>query len=130
MSDSQQLWRLSASEVAGLVRTRQLSAVEVAQSALLRLEQVNPVLNAIVEHRPHEVLAQARSVDAAIARGEAPGLLAGVPVTTKVNIDQAGYATTNGLKSQRDLVAQSNSPVAESLARAGAVLLRGLDAAD
>jgi amidase len=123
MSHSRELWRLSASEVAGLVRTRELSALEVAQSALLRLEQVNPLLNAVVEHRPHEVLAQARAVDAAIARGEDPGLLAGVPVTTKVNIDQAGYATTNGLESQRDLVAQSNSPVAESLLRAGAVLL-------
>ena len=123
MSESQQLWRLSASEVAGLVRSRRLSALEVAQSALRRVEQVNPALNAIVEHRPHEVLAQARAVDAAIARGDDPGPLAGVPVTTKVNIDQAGYATTNGLKSQRDLVAQSNSPVAESLLRAGAVLL-------
>ena len=123
MSLSPQLWRLSASDVAGLVRTRELSALEVAQSALLRLEQVNPMLNAIVEHRPHEVLAQARAVDAAFARGEDPGLLAGVPVTTKVNIDQAGYATTNGLKSQRDLIAQGNSPVAESLMRAGAVLL-------
>ena len=123
MSGSNELWRLSAAEVATLVRSRQVSALEVAQAALLRVEQVNPALNAIVEHRPQEVLAQARAVDAVIARDQDPGPLAGVPVTTKVNIDQAGYATTNGLKSQRDLVAQSNSPVAESLLRAGAVLL-------
>ena len=123
MSETQQLWRLSASEVAALVRSRQVSAREVAQSALDRVQQVNPALNAIVDHRPHEVLAQAEAVDKAIARGDDPGPLAGVPVTTKVNIDQAGYATTNGLKSQRDLVAKTNSPVAESLARAGAVLL-------
>jgi amidase len=117
------LWRLSATRIAALVRSRQVSAVEVAQAALARLAQVNPALNAIVEHRPDAVLAQARAVDAAIARGDDPGPLAGVPVTTKVNIDQAGYATTNGLRSQRDLIAQSNSPVAESLLRAGAVLL-------
>jgi amidase len=109
--------------VAALVRSRQLSAVEVAQAALARLAQVNPALNAIVEHRPDDVLAQAMAVDAAIAGGDDPGPLAGVPVTTKVNIDQAGYATTNGLRSQRGLIAQSNSPVAESLLRAGAVLL-------
>ncbi len=121
--DSQDLWRLSATQVAALVHSRQVSALEVARAALARLAQVNPALNAIVDHRPEEVLAQAKAVDAAIARGDDPGPLAGVPVTTKVNIDQAGYATTNGLRSQRDLVARHNSPVAESLLRAGAVLL-------
>jgi amidase len=123
MNSNHDLWRLSATRVAALVQSRQVSAVEVAQAALARLAQVNPALNAIVDHRPDEVLAQARAVDAALARGDDPGPLSGVPVTTKVNIDQAGYATTNGLRSQRDLVAQSNSPVAESLLRAGAVLL-------
>ena len=123
MSSSQELWRLSATQVAALVHARRLSALEVAQAALDRLAQVNPTLNAIVEHRPAEMLAQARAVDAAIARGNDPGPLAGVPVTTKVNIDQAGYATTNGLRSQQTLIAQDNSPVAESLLRAGAVLL-------
>ncbi len=123
MTASQDLWRLSATQVAALVHSRQVSALEVAQAAIGRLAQVNPALNAIVEHRPDDVLAQARAVDAAIARGDNPGPLAGVPVTTKVNIDQAGYATTNGLRSQRDLIAQHNSPVAESLLRAGAVLL-------
>jgi amidase len=123
MPFTNELWRLSATQVAALVHSRQVSALEVAHAALARLAQVNPGLNAIVDHRPDEVLAQARSVDEAIARGDNPGPLAGVPVTTKVNIDQAGYATTNGLRSQRNLVAQSNSPVAESLLRAGAVLL-------
>jgi amidase len=123
MTSNHDLWRLSATRVAALVRSRQLSAVEVAQAALARLAQVNPALNAIVEHRPDDVLAQAMAVDAAIAGGDDPGPLAGVPVPTKVNIDQAGYATTNGLRSQRGLIAQSNSPVAESLLRAGAVLL-------
>ena len=123
MLPTQDLWRLSATQVAAMVHSRQVSALEVAQAALARVAQVNPALNAIVEHRPDEVLAQARAIDVAIARGENPGPLAGVPVTTKVNIDQAGYATTNGLRSQQNLVAQSNSPVAESLMRAGAVLL-------
>ncbi|MFC5497898.1 amidase family protein [Caenimonas terrae] len=123
MASANDFWTLSAAQVAALVRSRQASALEVAQAALARVERVNPALNAIVEHRPQEVLAQARAIDAAIARGEDPGPLAGVPVTTKVNIDQAGYPTTNGLRSQRALVAPANSPVAESLLRAGAVLL-------
>jgi amidase len=59
----------------------------------------------------------------AIARGEDAGVLAGVPVTVKVNIDQAGFATTNGLKLQRDAIARSNSPVVDNLRKAGAVIL-------
>ncbi len=77
----------------------------------------------MVECRPDEVLARARQVDEAIARGEDVGPLAGVTVGIKVNIDQAGYATTNGLKSQKDLIARSNSPVVDSLLAAGAVPL-------
>lgn len=121
MTRSSDFWKLSASETARLVRTREISATQVAQSALARLDAVNPMLNAVVEHRPDEVLARAREVDQAIARGQDVGPLAGVPVAIKVNIDQAGFATTNGLRSQKDLIARSNSPVVDSLLHAGAV---------
>ena len=80
-------------------------------NAPARLDAVNPAINAIVDHRPEDVLAQAAGIDAAIARGDTPGPLAGVPVTVKVNIDQEGFATTNGLKLQREVIARSNSPV-------------------
>jgi amidase len=118
-----ELWRLSATELAGLVRKREVSAREAAESALQRLDAVNPRLNAVVAHRPDHVRAQADAIDRAIARGEDPGPLAGVPVTIKVNADVAGYATTNGTRLQRDLVAQTNSPVVDNLLRAGAVML-------
>jgi amidase len=118
-----QLWRLSAAEIARLVRSRQVSAAAVAQDALARLEAVNPRINAIVEHRPDDVLVQAAAVDASLARGEDPGPLAGVPVTIKVNTDQAGYASTNGLRLQRALIATQDSPLVANLRRAGAVLL-------
>ncbi|MEN4921172.1 amidase family protein [Achromobacter spanius] len=117
------LWRLSAVELAALVRKREVSAVQAAQSALQRLEAVNPAINAVVDHRPEAVLAQAAEVDAALARGESAGPLAGVPVTVKVNVDQAGFATTNGVTLQKDLIAERNSPVVDNLRRAGAVIL-------
>jgi amidase len=119
----QDLWRLSAAQLAGLIRSRQVSAKEAASAALARLDAVNPAINAVVDHRPDDVLAQAGQIDAAIARGEDAGPLAGVPVTVKVNIDQHGFATTNGLKLQRDVIARSNSPVIDNLRKAGAVIL-------
>jgi amidase len=117
------LWRLSAAELAALIRSKKVSAKEAAFAALTRLDAVNPSINAIVDHRPEEVLAQAGAIDAAIARHEDVGALAGVPVTVKANIDQQGFATTNGLKLQRDVIARSNSPVVDNLRKAGAVIL-------
>lgn len=119
----QEIWRLPAADVASLVRSRKISAVEAARAALARLEAVNPRINAVVDHRPDEVLARAKAIDAAIARGEDVGVLAGVPVTVKVNVDQEGFATTNGIRLQRDHVAKANNPVVGNLLRAGAVIV-------
>jgi amidase len=119
----QDLWRLSAADIAALIRSKKISARDAASAALARLDAVNPGINAVVDHRPEDVRAQADAVDAAIARNEEPGPLAGVPVTVKVNIDQEGFATTNGLKLQRDVMARSNSPVIDNLRKAGAVIL-------
>ena len=117
------LWRLSATDIAALIRSKKVSARDAATAALARLDAVNPKINAVIDHRPEEVLAEAGAVDAAIARGEELGPLGGVPITVKVNIDQAGFATTNGLKLQRDVIAKTNSPVIDNLRKAGAVIL-------
>ena len=119
----QDLWRLSAAELAALVRARKVSAVEAATSAIGRLEAVNPKINAVVDHRVEDTLAQAEAVDQQVARGEDPGVLAGVPVTIKVNVDQAGFANTNGIKAQRDNIAQEDNPVVANMRRAGAVIV-------
>lgn len=116
-------WRLSAVELAALVKAKKLSAREAMTAALHRLEQVNPLINAVVDYRADYSLAQADAVDAAIARGDDVGPLAGVPVTIKVLSDQAGFATTNGLKLQRDLIAQTNSPVVDNFLKAGATIV-------
>jgi amidase len=118
-----EIWRLTATELAAKIRARELSARDAAQAALARLEAVNPAINAVVACDPEDVLAQADGIDAALAKGEEPGILAGVPVTVKVNIDQTGYATTNGTRLQAELIAKQNSPVVDNLRRAGAVIL-------
>jgi len=118
-----ELWRLSAVELARRVKTREVSAREAAESALQRLDAVNPTINAVVAHRPEWVLQQADDIDRAIARGEDPGPLAGVPVTTKINIDHAGFATTNGTRLQENLIAEVSSPAVDNLQKAGAIML-------
>lgn len=118
-----ELWQRTAAEVAKLVKQRDVSAVDVTRAALDRLADVNPRLNAVVQEMPEEALDAARAVDEAIARGDDPGPLAGVPVTTKVNVDQKGHATTNGLRLQRDLLAVTDNPVVGNLRRAGAVIV-------
>ena len=116
-------WRLSAAEIATRVKNRDLSASEVIASSLQRLQQVNPKINAVVQEMPEQALAAARALDDRIAAGEDVGILAGVPLTIKVNIDQRGFANTNGLRIQQDLVAQQNSPVVTNLLNAGAIIV-------
>lgn len=118
-----ELWRLSATDIAARIRRREISAREAAEAALARLDAVNPALNAVVDWRPQLVRARADAVDATIARGDDAGVLGGVPITVKINVDQAGFATSNGLRMQKDLVAATNSPVVDNLERAGAVII-------
>ena len=118
-----ELWRMSASEIARLVRTREVSAREVADSALQRLDAVNPRINAIVDFRADLVRQQADRLDKELARGNDPGPLAGVPVTVKINLDQTGFATTDGSRLYTDRIAQTNDPAIDNLLRAGAVML-------
>ncbi|TVQ57577.1 MAG: amidase [Rhodobacteraceae bacterium] len=120
MSD---LWKLSAAETARMVRAREISAREATESALARLDAVNPAINAVVDPLHDEARAAADAVDAALARGEDAGPLAGVPVTIKTNVDQKGRATSNGLRLQRDLIATEDNPVTANMRKAGAVII-------
>lgn len=117
------LWRLTAGEIAAGVRRGDFSAREATQAALDRMDAVNPEINAVVDPMHAEALAAADAVDAARARGEDPGPLAGVPVTVKVIVDVAGHATTNGLRIQKDNIAAQDAPVVANLRKAGAVVI-------
>lgn len=117
------IWQMSATEIAQAVRSKRLTATEVTQAHLARIDDVNPDINAVVQHTPQDALAAARAVDAAIAKGQDPGPLCGVPVTIKVNVDQKGQATTNGITLQRDLIAAADSPVVSNIRAAGGIIV-------
>jgi amidase len=116
-------WRWDAVDLARAIRLRAISSREATRSVLDRCAAVNPALNAVVQVAEEEALAAADAADAALARGEAPpGALHGVPVSTKINVDQRGLPTSNGCVPLRDLVAPEDSAVVANLRRAGAVL--------
>lgn len=118
-----ELWKLTASELAPLIAARRISVKDAVASVLQRIEAVNPALNSIVQRMDAQALADAEAADSALARGEAAGPLTGVAVTIKVNVDAAGFATTNGLRSQAGLVAEVDSPVVANLRKAGAIIV-------
>lgn len=115
-------WRWDAVDLARAIRLRQLSAREATRSVLDRCAAVNPAINAVVEVLADEALAAADAADAAMMRGEAIGPLHGVPVSTKINVDQKGVATSNGCVPLRNLIAAEDSAVVGNLRRAGAIL--------
>lgn len=117
------LWQRSATETAALTARGEVSVAETVDSALERMQAVNPQLNAVVEDLSAEARARATALDEAVARGGTPGPLHGVPVTIKVNVDQAGHATTNGIAALREVIAPDDAPVVRNLLMAGAVVI-------
>ncbi|RID90288.1 amidase [Gemmobacter lutimaris] len=118
-----ELWKLTASELAPLIAGRQISVKEAIASVLERIDAVNPALNSIVQRMDEQALATAEAADISLAHGEVPGPLTGIAVTIKVNVDQAGFATTNGLRTQAGLGAEVDSPVVANLRKAGAIIV-------
>jgi aspartyl-tRNA(Asn)/glutamyl-tRNA(Gln) amidotransferase subunit A len=87
---------MSLSELAGEVRSGELSAREVVAHALERIETLNPVLNAFVAVDAEAALEAAGRVDETVAAGDDPGVLAGIPIGVKDLEDAAGYVTSQG----------------------------------
>ena len=107
-------YKYSAAEISNGIKQKQFSARDVIESALYRLDSVNPSINAVIDTYHGDALANADRIDHCIARDESLSDLAGVPVTIKVNIDQAGKINTNGLLIQKDHLAEIDNPAASS----------------
>ncbi|GAA3606974.1 amidase [Nonomuraea rosea] len=129
-----ELHYLTATELAHLIRTRQVSAVEVLQAHLDRIEQVNPKVNAIVTLVAEQALDAAKAADAAGASSGAgtsgaagasggPGPLHGVPVAHKDLVDTANIRTTYGSPLFADHVPTADDLIVERLRAAGSITL-------
>lgn len=118
-----ELWRLCATELTELIRTRAVSALEAVDSVLARIDQANPESNALTQVMHESARDQARAADAARSRGEAPGLLHGVPVTIKINVDVAGSPGSGGITALKDVTPETDAPLVRHLRSAGAIIV-------
>jgi amidase len=112
----------SASELARLVAARDVSPVEVLEACLARVGRYNPVINAVVTLNDR-ARADALDLERRLARGEAPGPLAGLPVGIKDVTPVAGLRTTFGSPVYADYVPDEDALVVRRLRAAGAVIL-------
>ncbi len=115
------VWQWPAVETAAAIREGKITSAEVVGAHVDRMRAVNPTVNAVVVDLGDEAIDAARQVDERRMTGGEAGLLEGVPVTVKINVDFAGQANSNGVEAMKDLIAAEDSPVVANLKRAGAI---------
>lgn len=113
----------SATELARMIRDREIGARELTEHYIARIERLDGALNAVVVRDFDRARAAARDADARLARGDAVGPLHGVPMTIKESYDVAGLPTTWGIPPFADNVASADAEVVRRLKRAGVVLM-------
>jgi len=111
-----------ASDLAAAVASRRVSALELCDAAIARIERLDGAINAVVVRDFGRAREQARACDAALSRGEARPLL-GVPMTVKEAFDVAGLPTTWGLLPFREMLPERDAVLVARLKAAGAVIL-------
>jgi aspartyl-tRNA(Asn)/glutamyl-tRNA(Gln) amidotransferase subunit A len=113
----------SAVETIRLIRSGELSPVEVMEETLRRIEAVNPRINAFVALRPEEALSEAAAMAERISAGEDPGPLCGIPLGVKDLEDVRGMVTSFGSVPYRNNVARGDSVQVGRLRAAGAIVV-------
>ena len=118
-----ELVQKTAVELRGLVDRREISAVELLNAHLDHIESVNPKVNAIVTLCSDLALRLAESIDSKIARGEDPGLLAGLPIAHKDLLQTKDIRTTFGSRLYADYKPKFNALLVDRLQNAGAITI-------
>jgi len=118
-----EICRMDAVTLSGLVRSKKLSASEVTEAVLARMEILEPELHAFCTPAPELARKEAAKVDSLIAKGEDPGALAGVPVGIKDLICTKDLPTVSGSFAYKDFTPEDDDVVVERLKKAGAVII-------
>jgi amidase len=118
-----ELTSLSAMALAQAIRDKRVSAEEVVNAYLRRIEDINPKINAIVQLAADAARAQAREADDALARGKVLGPLHGVPFTVTDLLETAGMTSAAGTMGRANFTPTHDATVVARLRAAGAILL-------
>lgn len=121
------LHELSIGQLAELIRRRDVSPVEVTRACLDRIAIVNDKVNAVITLQEDMALAEARTCEAEIARGDYRGPLHGIPIAHKDLYLTKDLRTTAGSKLRQDFVPNEDATVVKRYRAAGAVLLGKLN---
>ena len=115
------LWDNDAITLAGMLRGHEVSAREVIAAHIDRIEAVDGAVNAVITRCFEQAMAKASAADQALARGEEPGLLHGLPVAHKDLVDTAGVRTTYGSPLFAEYVPDRDELLVSRMAGAGAI---------
>lgn len=118
-----EICEMSAVALRSLVAQRKLSPVEIVEEVLRRADAVQPHLNCFITLCHEQAMAQAREAEGALMRGEASGLLHGLPFTVKDIVDTAGVRTTYGSLLHRDHVPAEDALAVSRMRQAGGILI-------
>ena len=113
----------AAADLSALIRSRQLSPVELVRGTLDRVERARSVLNAFITVCAEEALAAARNAESAVTRGEFLGPLHGIPFSVKDLVNTKGVRTTYGSQIFADHVPTVDAASVARLKAAGAILI-------
>lgn len=123
MNDRHELTRLSAVALRALLQAREISAVELLDSSIARIETLNPYVNAITATSFERARIEAHAADAALARGDAVGALHGLPIGIKDLEETEGLLTTYGSPLYRANVPGQDNTLVRRLRAAGAIVV-------
>lgn len=118
-----EICRMDAVTLSGLVRSKKLSATEATEAVLARMEKLEPTLHAFCTPAPDFARKEAARIDGMIAKGEDPGALAGVPIGIKDLICTKDLPTVSGSYAYKDFTPDEDDVAVERLKDAGAVII-------
>ncbi len=121
--NSNDITRKTASQLVASIKSRELTSLEVTEAHIQRIEDLHSILNAVVVPHFEQARKAAREADEKQARGDALGLLHGLPITVKEMFDVEGLPTSAGLQTLADHRANEDAVTVKRLKDAGAIVL-------
>lgn len=117
------LVRLTISELAPKIKSKEISPVELTEAALAQADRLQPALNSFITLLHEQARQQAKEQEAALLRGDYHGPLHGIPIGIKDNIAIAGIRATVGSKVLSDHVPEADAYVVSQCKAAGAIII-------